>query len=182
MTMSPEALIEQAFQHLSEGEEASARTSFRRAAVLARELFAPGIEARAMLELGSLFVASNDMFSAVSAFQEAVARSMEAGEILLEADAHFALAHAFFDLGQSKDGHEALLEAMVIYRQHDSQEARQKLARTTRVYGEHLAILGSAEDAAEALELARLMFVELGDQLAARGVEEELRRLEDFAR
>lgn len=180
--MSLEEVLERAQQLLEDGDEAAARNEFRRVSVLAREVFAPHIEAQAMLALGSLFVAAEDLLSAQSTFQEAIARSMEAGDRLLEADAHLALAHTSFDLGQSKHGHESLLEAMVIYRQHDSEQARRNLARATRVYGEHIAVLGSAEDAREALILAQLMFRELGDEAAAGGIEEDLQELKEYER
>lgn len=180
--MDPKAQLQQADELFRKGDEIAARDAYRRAAVSARTVFDPESEARAMFGLGTLLAAAEDHDSARSAFEEAAARAMEAGNRLLEADAHFALAHAHFDAGRSREGHDELLEAMALYRRLESDEARIGLARATRVYGEHLGVLGSVDDARQALELARLMFRELGDEEAARGVTEEIGRLDEFAR
>lgn len=177
-----ELLLHQADELHRAGDESGARDVYRRAAAAARKTFAPHVEARAMLSLGTLLAASDDPDAARSALEEAMARAMEAGDAMLEADAHLALAHAHFDAGRSKDGHDELLEAMALYRRMDSVDARTKLARATRVYGEHLGVLGSEEDARQALVLAKLMFTELGDTEAAAGIDEELERIRDYER
>lgn len=180
--MNPHELLRHADELLRTGDENGARDAYRRAAAAARLEFAPQVEARAMLSLGALLAASDDTDAARSALEEAMARAMEAGDMMLEADAHFALAHAHLDAARSKDGHDELLEAMALYRRMDSVEARTKLARATRVYGEHLGVLGSESDARQALELAKLMFTELGDAEAAAGIDEELERIRDYER
>lgn len=180
--MDPRALLQSADELLRTGDETAARDAYRRTAAAARAAFAPEVEARAMLSLGLLLSASDELDAARSALEEAVARAMESGEPMVEADAHLALAHAHFDAGQSKDGHDELLEAMVLYRRMDTVDARRKLARATRVYGEHLGVLGSEADARQALELAKLMFLELGDREAAAGIDEELERIREYER
>lgn len=179
--MKIDELIRQADDRRREGD-AEAEALYREAARRARETFDPGNEARAMLAIGALRAQAEDSQAAFEALNEAAARAMEAGDLLLEAQTHHALAAAYLDAGRSKDGHDALLEAMSLYRRVNRPEARVGLARTTRMYGEHLGVLGSADDARQALELARIMFVDLGDQEGARGVEEDLQRLAEYAR
>lgn len=174
--------IEEAERARARGEESAALAAYEEAARLAHAVFDPALEARAMLGVGQLRALSEDLRGAREALQEAVARAMEGGDALVEADAHLAIAACAFDAGQSKDGHDALLEAMALYRQQDSAPAKVGLARATRLYGEHLGVLGSESDARQALQLARLMFEDLGDEAAVRGVDEDLRLLKEYSR
>jgi hypothetical protein len=50
------------------------------------------------------------------------------------------------------------------------------------VYGEHLAVLGTESDARQALEIARLMYVDLGETDVAVAIEGDIRRLGEWAR
>ena len=112
---------------------------------------------------------------------------MEGGVPLVEADAWFALATACFDAGLSKDGHDSLLEGMALYRQladasPEDRELKRRLARSIRVYGEHIGVLGSESDARQALELARMMFDDLGDMDVATGIAKEIALLKEYSR
>jgi tetratricopeptide (TPR) repeat protein len=180
--MTAADLIEQGEQARSRGDEAAALAAFEEAAHLAHTVFDPALEARAMLAVGQLRALREEPLGAREALQEAAARAMEAGDLLTEADAHLAMAVHAFDAGQSKDGHDALLEAMALYRQIDAEPGKTGLARATRMYGEHLGVLGSESDARQALLLARVMFADLGDDLAVQGIDEDLRRLVEFSR
>lgn len=165
-----------------QGDEAGALAAFERAARAAHQQFDPATEAKAMLGAGDVRRLLGDAAGARDAYEEAIARAMEGGERLVEADAHFALALVAFDQGHSKDGHDALLEAMALYRDEGGDEAKWRLARAVRHYGEHLGVLGSTPEARQALELARAMFTDLGDRAAADGIADDLARLADYAR
>ena len=179
--------IEQAEQLRRRGDEAGALDAFARAAALARDVFDPATEARGMLGVGQMRVLLDDSRGACEAFEEAVARAVEGGLPDVEADAWLGFAGAAFDGGKSKDGHDALLEAMALSRTladeaPDDRARKERLARTIRIYGEHLGVLGSDADAKQALELARIMYSDLGDQEFARGIQEEIQKLRDWAR
>lgn len=169
------------------GDERAAHEAYRSAASGAHDVDDLHTEAQALFGLGETCLALDDEGGAARAFGEAAARAMEAGDALLEAEARFALATVAFDAGQSKDGHDELIEAMALYREEsearpDEVHIKRRLARAVRVYGEHLGVLGSEQDARQALELAKRLFVESGDEALARGIDEELRRLGDWAR
>ncbi len=59
---------------------------------------------------------------------------------------------------------------------------KRRLARSIRVYGEHLGVLGTESDANQALELARIMYADFGDADVAQSIAEEMARLRDYAR
>ena len=169
------------------GDEAGALAAYSSAAEVARDLFDPALEARAMLAVGELKALAEDLRGAREAFDEAIGRAMEGGVPEVEADAWFAMASACFDSGISKDGHDALLEAMALYRQladeaPENRERKARLARAIHLYGEHLGVLGSESDARQALELARIMYEELGDTAAVEGLREEMRLLTEYSR
>lgn len=180
--MSVEQLFSDAERARRTGETARAREAYEQLSVHARSEFLPDVEARALLALGELAIAEDDAKGARALLTDAVARAMEGGVPLVEAGAYLALAHASFDLGRSKDGHDALLEAMALYRSLDGRPAMEGLARSMRLYGEHLGVLGDAKEARNALEIARVMFADLGDAEGAAGVVADMARLEEFAR
>jgi tetratricopeptide (TPR) repeat protein len=169
------------------GDEAGALDAFKRAAESARAAFDPAGEGRAMLGVGEMRLLLADDAGARRAFEEAIARAVEGGAPDVEAEAWFRLATAFFDAGRSKDGHDALLESMALLRQMaddapDDAAVKARLARAIRVYGEHLAVLGTESDARQALEIARLMYVDLGETQVAAAIDADVRRLGDWAR
>lgn len=180
--MDARTVLDRAEELRRAGAEAEALAAFEEAAQLAAEIFAPAEEAQALLGAGQLHALSGNLASARQRLEEAIARSMEGGVPLVEADAWLALAHAGFDDGRSKDGHDALLEAMALYRGLDGDAARQGLAQSVRLYGEHIGVLGDTAEARQALVLARIMYTELGDEDAARGVGEDLERLDAYGR
>jgi tetratricopeptide (TPR) repeat protein len=169
------------------GDEAGAAQAFSQAAEEAHRCFDPATEARAMLGLGAMLLVRDEGERARSAFNDAISRAVEGGVPEVEAEAWFALAAACFDAGLSKDGHDALLEAMALFRKladEAPEDAGRKgrLARAIRVYGEHLGVLGTESDARQALEIARLMYADLGDDAAARAIADDVRSLKDWAR
>jgi tetratricopeptide (TPR) repeat protein len=174
-------------RHRRSGDDASAVTAYQQAIQLARSAFDPAVEARALLSTGEILVLADDFRGARDAFDEAIGRAMEGGDRLIEAEAWFALASSCFDQALSKDGHDALLEAMTLYRQladeaPEDLEAKRRLARSIRLYGEHLGVLGSESDAKQALELARIMYSDVGDHVAAEGIAEEMTALREYSR
>lgn len=175
-------VLQRAEEQRRAGAETEALATYEEAAALAGELFAPDVEARALLGAGQMYALAGDLASARLRLEDAISRSMEGGVPLVEADAWLALAHAGFDDGRSKDGHDALLEAMTLYRDHEGAEAQQGLALSVRLYGEHIGVLGDADEARHALELARIMYSELGDEAAAGGIQGDLTRLQEFSR
>ncbi len=154
----------------------------RQTALDASLAFDPAVEATALLAMGELLNAEGDGAAAAAPLEEAIARSMEGGVPAVEARAHALLATLYFDAGRSKDGHDALLEAMALYRAQDDADSRRGLAVCMRLYGEHIGVLGSTEEAVQALRLAQAMFRDLGDEAAAVGIDQELARLPDYAR
>jgi len=164
------------------GAASVAMTLYRQVARDAAAFFAPDLEARALLALGELLLSEGDEGEARSALEEAVGRAMEGGLPLVEADAHYALAVLAFDAGRSKDGHDALLEAMALYRSLPEEAARRGMARAVRTYGEHIGVLGSPDEAKAALLLSRAMFVDLGQADAAAAIDVELSLLAEYAR
>lgn len=180
--MSIEQLLAMADEALARGEEQAALDAYLSAARTARESFAPELEARACLGAGAVRHLMGDEPGARAAFHEAIARAMEGGSAMLEADAHFSLAMLAFDHGRSKDGHDALLESMALYREMSTDEGRTKMARAVRTYGEHIAVLGDAKAAREALELARAMYRDLGDDAAVEGLDDDLSQLKSLER
>lgn len=180
--MDASVVLEKAKELRRAGAEAEALAAYEKAAALAQGVFAPALEALALLGAGQMHALAGNLASARVSLEEAIARSMEGGVPLVEADAWLALAHAGFDDGRSKDGHDALLEAMALYRELEGPEAQQGLALTVRLYGEHIGVLGDAEEARHALELARIMYGELGDEAAVRGIRHDLARLHEFSR
>jgi tetratricopeptide (TPR) repeat protein len=184
---SPQAWLESAEALRSRGDEPGALAAYEAAAKAAQSIFDPASEARAMLGVGEMKVLADDSRGARSAFDEAIGRAMEGGLPEVEADSWFALASACFDSGLSKDGHDALLEAMALYREladaaPEDRDRKARLARAIRLYGEHLGVLGSESDARQALELARIMYEDLGQQEIAAGIREEMERLRDYSR
>lgn len=177
-------VLQRAEEHRRAGAEAEALATYEQAAALAGELFAPDIEARALLGAGQMHALAGNLASARLRLEDAVARSMEGGVPLVEADAWLALAHACFDDGRSKDGHDALLESMALYRdlEVEGAAAQQGLALAVRLYGEHIGVLGDTAEARHAFELARIMYSELGDDAAAGGIQGDLERLHAFSR
>lgn len=175
-------LLKEANARRQRGDEQGALHSFELAAEYAADFAQPGLEAQALLGAGELHGLLDDPARARTCLEAAIARSMEAGTPLVEADAWLALAHGGFDAGRSKDAHDALLEAMALYRDLDGEHAKRGLARTVRLYGEHIGVLGDATEARQALELARIMYLELGDGQAAQGIAADLERLHDYAR
>ena len=163
---------------LSAGDEAAALAAYEQAAREARARFDPLTEACAKLGTGDVHRLAGNDEAARAAYEEAAQRAVEGGSVLVEADAHFALALTAFDAGRSKDGHDALLEAMELYRREPGDAAKSRLARSVRLYGEHLTVLGNAVEANRALELARSIYRELGDAGAAASVDEDLKRIE----
>ena len=180
--MSIVEFLSMADEARARGEEQAALDAYLSAARLAREGFAPELEARACLGAGAVRHLMGDEPGARASFHEAIARAMEGGSPMLEADAHFSLAMLAFDHGRSKDGHDALLESMALYREMDSLEGRTKMARAVRTYGEHIAVLGDAKAAREALLLARAMYLDLGDGAAVAGVDQDLSQLKALER
>ncbi len=155
---------------------------FRAIADEAAAQFAPEHECRAMLALGQLLNVMESPAEATEALEQAAARAMEAGLALVEAEAHVTLATIAFDAGRSKDGHDALLEAMALYRGLEGPDAQRGLAVAVRLYGEHLGVLGGKDEAAQALRLAQAMFRDLGDATAVAGIEADLAELDAYAR
>lgn len=180
--MSIEMMLATAERARDRGAEEEALAAFVAAAQAARTQFAPEFEARAHLGAGAIRHLLGDEKGARASFEEAIGRAMEGGSRLLEADAYYALAMLAFDHGRSKDGHDALLESMALYRDLDGDEAKAKLARAIHAYGEHLAVLGDAKAAREALSLARAMFADLGETALATGVESEIADLARYER
>lgn len=140
-----------------------------------------------MLGVGELRLLLGDDVGARRAFDEAIGRAMEGGAARLEAEAWLRLASACFDNGLSKDGHDSLLEAMALYREIADADpsdvpAKHSLAQCIRLYGEHLGVLGSESDAKQALELARIMYLDMGETEIARSVEADLAKLREWAR
>jgi hypothetical protein len=180
--VTTEQLLEMAEVRRRAGDETGALALLGEAAVQAKANFEPALEAQAMLGTGQLLTLGGNDKAARSVFEEAVARAMEGGDVVTEADAHFALATLAFDSGRSKDGHDALLEAMALCRDQDTLDGKRRLARAVRLYGEHIGVLGSAEDARQALELAWVMFDDLGDAQAAAGVRADIVKLQEFSR
>jgi len=177
-----ESLLSNADRSREHGDEAAALGLYRDAAEQAGREFSPELEARAWLGVADMLRLRDEYKPAVEALNDAIARAVEAGNPLLEARAWFVLATTAFDEGRSKDGHDALLEAMTLYRAGDGLEAQQGLALATRTYGEHLAVLGSASDAREALRLSRAMYDALGDAAAVAGIDDDLTRVDEFTR
>src|SRR5690554_2767572 len=114
--MEARSVLDRAERLRSEGREEAALAAYLEAASLAADAFAPDVEARAMLGAGQLYALNDEYFRAARALQDAVSRAVEAGSPFVEAQAWFALAGASFDAGRSKDGHDAVLEAMALYR------------------------------------------------------------------
>lgn len=169
------------------GDEPGALAAYLEAARAAQAIFDPAVEARAMLGVGEMRLLQDDSAGARQAFDDAIGRAVEGAEPDVEVQAWFGLASACFDAGASKDGHDALLEAMALARDladrnPGDRDRKVQLARAIRLYGEHIGVLGSESDARQALELARIMYADLGDSDAARSVQEEIEKLNAWAR
>jgi tetratricopeptide (TPR) repeat protein len=185
--MTAQELIAAAEQARRSGDEATALKHFSDAAEQARRAFEPAVEGKAMLGVGEMRLLLGDDLGARRAFDEAIGRAMEGGDAHVEAAAWFCLASSCFDAGLSKDGHDSLLESMALYREIADADpadiaAKTRLAQCIRLYGEHLGVLGSESDAKQALELARIMYLDLGETEIARSVEGDLERLRNWAR
>ncbi|MFM2153926.1 MAG: hypothetical protein RL199_2361 [Pseudomonadota bacterium] len=176
------SMLEQARRAHAAGDETSAERTLRTLLERLASSFDPDIEARASLMLGELLVGRGEGAEARRLLENAVARSLESGLPFVEAEAWYGLAMAAFDEGRSKDGHDALLEAMALYRGLDGDDARRGLARAVRAYGEHVAVLGGAEQAKEALRLAGAMYGALGDAAEVAGVDADAKDIDYFAR
>lgn len=175
-------LLSEAERLRESGDEVNALLQYRRAAEESARVFAPATEAAALLGAAEMQRFTGEPAAAIATLNDAIARAVEAGEPLVEARAWFVLATTAFDEGRSKDGHDALLEAMTLYREGTGREAQEGLALATRTYGEHLAVLGSASDARDALRLARAMYDALGDPSAVAGIDADLAKVAEFAR
>ncbi len=175
-------LLEEAVLLRDAGDEAGAERLLRALLAKLAGTFAPDLEARAALALGELLVGRGEGPGARTVLESAVSRAVEAGLPLVEAESWYALAMASFDEGRSKDGHDALLEALALYRCVDGVEAKWGLARAVRAYGEHVAVLGGSEQAREALTLAGAMYADLGDAAEVQGVAADAKDVEFFAR
>lgn len=187
LSTSAQEWLQKATTLRSSGDEAGALEAYLNAAKAAHDVFDPALEAQAMLAVGELKAIADDLRGARDAFDEAIGRAMEGGVPDVEADAWFGFASVSFDFGLSKDGHDALLEAMALYRQvaeaaPEDPQCKAKLARAIHLYGEHLGVLGSEADARQALELARIMYEDIGQTELANGIAEEMRLLGDFSR
>jgi hypothetical protein len=167
---------------LNAGDEAGAERLLRALLASLASDFNPELEARGSLALGELLVGRGAGVEARGVLENAVSRSVEAGLPLVEAEGWYALAMVSFDEGRSKDGHDALLEAMALYRSLDDRDGRRGLARAVRAYGEHVAVLGGAEQAREALGLAGAMYADLGDESEVIGVAADAKDVDYFAR
>ncbi|MFM2152005.1 MAG: hypothetical protein RL199_440 [Pseudomonadota bacterium] len=176
------SMMEQARHACAEGDEAAAERTLRVLLERLADAFDPELEARASLLLGELLVGRSEGAEARRVLENAVARSLEAGLPLVEAEAWYGLAMSAFDEGRSKDGHDALLEAMALYRGLDGDDARRGLARAVRAYGEHVAVLGGSAQAKEALTLAGAMYGALGDAAEVEGVASDAKDVDYFAR
>jgi tetratricopeptide (TPR) repeat protein len=185
--MNARELLQRAEACRRTGDEAGALAAYTQAAAAAQAVFEPAVEARAMLGVGEMRLLQDDPAGARQAFDDAIGRAVEGGDPEVEAEAWFGLASACFDAGASKDGHDALLEAMALARDLADRSPtdrmkKGRLARAVRLYGEHIGVLGSESDAKQALELARIMYTDLGDLEAARSVQQEIEKLNAWAR
>ncbi len=181
------ALLDRADAARRSGDDQEALSACLEASRQARELFAPDLEARAMLGVAQIRALGDELRPGRDAFDEAIARAVEGGVPVIEAEAWFGLASTFFDHGRSKDGHDALLEAMALCREiseasPDDRTAKARLARAIRLYGEHIGVLGSESDARQALELARIMYADLGEAAIAQSITADIAALREYSR